>query len=87
MAVVWIPSLLRNLTAGQKQARVPGKTVGEAIDALDGLYPGIKARLCEGDHLNPALMAMVNGVEAGRGLTTPVSEETEIHFLPAIGGG
>jgi molybdopterin synthase sulfur carrier subunit len=87
MAVVWIPSLLRNLTGGQKQVQVPGKTVGEAITALDGLFPGIKARLCEGDHLNPALMVMVDGVEAGRGLTTPVGEATEIHFLPAIGGG
>jgi molybdopterin synthase sulfur carrier subunit len=87
VAVVWIPSLLRNLTAGQKQVTVSGKTVGEAIDALDDRFPGIKGRLCAGDHLNPALMIMIDGVQAGRGLTTPVGEATEIHFLPAIGGG
>ena len=87
MAVVAIPSLLRKVTAGQSQVVVPGRTVRQVIDALDEIHPGVKARLCDGDQLNPALSIFINGVIATRGLATQVDDETEIHFLPVIGGG
>jgi hypothetical protein len=38
MAVVWIPSLMRDLTGGQEQVSAPGKTVGRVIAALDEAY-------------------------------------------------
>jgi molybdopterin converting factor small subunit len=87
MAVVWIPSLLRDLTAGQGQVNLPGTTVGQLIDALDAAYPGLKARLCEGDHLDPAIVVSVDGRIARLGLLAPVGEQSEVHFLPAVAGG
>jgi molybdopterin synthase sulfur carrier subunit len=87
MAVVWIPSLMRNLTGGQGQISAPGKTVREVIDALEEAHPGIKARLCDGDRLNPALSVYIDGQLYDRGLSAAVGEESEIHFLPAVGGG
>lgn len=87
MAVVWIPSLLRDLTAGQGQVNLPGTTVGQLIDALDAAYPGLKARLCEGDRLDPAIIVSVDGRIARLGLLAPVGEQSEVHFLPAVAGG
>ena len=87
MATVRIPSLLRDLTAGQETAEVPGRTVAQVISALDQAYPGIKARLCEGDRLGPTIAVSVDGRIAPLGLLAPVKEQSEILFLPAVGGG
>jgi hypothetical protein len=38
MALVWIPPLLRDLTAGSETANVPGVNVGQVIEA--GSTPG-----------------------------------------------
>jgi molybdopterin synthase sulfur carrier subunit len=87
MATVWIPSLVRNLTEGQETLTVPGKTAGQVIDALESAYPGIKARLCEGNRLRPALAVHVDGRVAQLGLLAPVGEQSEVQFLPAVAGG
>jgi molybdopterin converting factor small subunit len=87
MAQVWIPSLLRDLTGGKARIDAPGQTIGEVISALDASYPGIKARLCEGRELNPAIVAVVDGRTALLGLRERVGENSEIHFIPPVSGG
>jgi molybdopterin synthase sulfur carrier subunit len=87
MAVVWIPSLMRDLTGGQERVRVPGKTVGQVLAALEEAHPGVKGRLCEGERLAPTIMVSVDGKIARLGLLEPVREQSEIRFLPAIAGG
>jgi sulfur-carrier protein len=84
---VWIPSLLRDLTAGRETVRVDGQTVRQVIAALDRLYPGIKQRLCEGDLLRPGIAVAVDTQIAPLGLLQPVREGGEVHFLPAVSGG
>ena len=87
MPVVWIPPQMRDLTAGQDRVTVPGARVGEVIEALERRYPGLKARLCDGEALRPGL-AVVVGTEVSRlGWRQPVGPDSEIHFLPAIAGG
>jgi molybdopterin converting factor small subunit len=87
MPRVYIPSLLRDLTGGKDVVTVPGACVGEVIDELERVYPGVKDRLCEGDALRSG-MAVVVGTEVSRlGLRQPVGPDNEVHFLPAIGGG
>ena len=61
MATVWIPSLMRDLTAGQAQIVVQGRTLGAIVDALEEAYPGVKARLLRDDQLDPALHALIDG--------------------------
>ena len=46
MPTVFIPAQLRSLTGGVLQVEVEGRTVREAVAALDAIYPGVKARLC-----------------------------------------
>lgn len=87
MATVWIPSLLRDLTGGRETLSASGSTVRQLIDVLERDYPGIKARLCDGNQLRPGLSVAVDSAIARLGLAEPVKDNSEVHFLPAIGGG
>lgn len=87
MAVVWIPPLLRNLTGGVETVRVPGTSVRQLVEELEVIHPGLKARLCEGDAMRPGVAVIVDGLVAPLGLLQAVRPESEVHFLPAIGGG
>ena len=87
MPTVWIPALLRDLTGGCETVTVSGTTVRHVIEALEQRYPGIQKRLCDGDELRRGMAVVVDTEVARLGLLQPVSENSEIHFLPAIGGG
>jgi molybdopterin synthase sulfur carrier subunit len=87
MPTVWVPALLRDVTGGHETVTVSGKTVAEVIDALERLHPGVRERLCAGDTLRPGMAVIVDTEVARLGLFQPVSEQSEVHFLPAIGGG
>ncbi len=66
---------------------VEGRTVRQIINNLDASYPGMKARLVDNDRIIPGMAVIVDGEVSRLGLLQRVSEENEIHFLPAIGGG
>jgi molybdopterin synthase sulfur carrier subunit len=87
MATIWIPSLMRDLTAGQERVDVPGRRVSELIEALEAAYPGFRDRVCEGERLAPAISVWVDGHIAPLGLRQAVDEGSEIQFLPAVAGG
>ena len=87
MATVWIPSLLRSLTQGRENFRIPGATVREVVDNMEALYPGIKARLCEGNELRPGIAVAINTQVAQLGLAQAVPPDSEVHFVLAISGG
>jgi sulfur-carrier protein len=87
MATVVVPNLMRDLTGGQAQVEAPGRTIRAVIEALDERYPGVRARLCDGDTLSPVLTVAVDGKLSRLGLLQPVGEMSEIRFLPAIEGG
>src|SRR5438309_168473 len=87
MATVWIPSLLRNLTQGRETIQVAGASVRQIIDNLDVNFPGIKERLCDGGELRRGMAVFINTEVAQKGLAQAVPENSEVHFVPAIGGG
>jgi sulfur-carrier protein len=87
MARVFIPPQLRDLTGGAAQVEAAGETVREVVDALEAQFPGLRARLCRDGELAPALQVSVDHVMSQRGLRAKVRPESEIHFLPAFGGG
>ena len=87
MPTVWIPAPLRSLTKQQETVCVPGGTVREVIDQLDAQFPGIKARLCEGDALRRGMVVAIDAEVSRLGLEQTVCDNNEVHFLPAIGGG
>ena len=87
MPVVFIPSLMRDLTNGQEQVRVKGATVRQVINSLDEAYPGTRGRVMEDGRIHPSIAVFIDGEPALLELLEPVGEESEVHILPAIGGG
>ena len=88
MATVFIPSLLEGLTGGARTVEVSGRNLRQVINALDERFPGMKERLLDEDGaLIPEIVAAIDGETNHLGLLQPVTETTEIQFVPAIGGG
>lgn len=84
---VFIPTQLRTLTDGLDHIALEAANVGDVVNALEEQFPGIKTRLCTGDELSTSLQVSVDGVMSTRGLAAKVRPDSEVHFLPAIGGG
>ena len=87
MPRVFIPPLLRPLTGGASEVDVEASSVRQVIAALDERFPGIRERLCEGEQFRPGLAVAVDGRMSSVGLLQKVRPESEVHFLPAVGGG
>ena len=68
---------------------IPGSTVRQLVNNLEKEFPGIKENLYdeELDDLMPGLAVIVDGEASQLGLLERVNEDSEVHFLPAIGGG
>ena len=90
MAKVYIPAGLRAVASGQTSVTAAGDTLAAVIDSLERAHPGIRARLVsadEPDRLRPGLAAFIDGVQAGAGLRTRLTDESEVYFVPAVAGG
>ena len=87
MAKVFIPTMLQPLTGGVKQTECEGRNVRQVIDGLEAMFPGIKARLVEDGEIRSNLAVAIDGDVARMGMLERVSEGSEVHFVPAIGGG
>ena len=86
MATIFIPAPLQDLTGGLAEVELEAVSLGEVIARLEARFPGIKDRLCDDDQLSPALQASIDHVMT-RQLHADVGPDSEVHFLPAIGGG
>jgi molybdopterin synthase sulfur carrier subunit len=80
---------MQRLTGGQQRLQVAGCTVRQVIDNLGQAFPGLKAELydAEEDLVMPGLAVIIDGETSQLGLLEHVREDSEIHFLPALGGG
>ena len=87
MATIFIPTMLQKMTAGDKKVDMDARNVRQVIDRLDELYPGIKNRLVEDGEILPNLAIAIDGDVAIMGMLEKVREDSEVHFVPAIGGG
>jgi molybdopterin synthase sulfur carrier subunit len=79
--------MLQKLTSGARSIEMKASNVRQVVEQLEELYPGIKGRLVENDEMQEGLAVVVDGDVAIMGLLTKVSENSEVHFVPAIGGG
>jgi len=84
---VSLPAALTRLFPGcPREARVEAATVGEAIAALNGAWPGLRDRLCDG---SPALRRHIRVFVRGEiaGLDTRLTSGDEVYVVTAISGG
>ena len=89
MAEGGIPQKLQQLTDGKQQGQGEGTTVRRLINNLEELHPGISEFLCDEmqEDLIPGLAVIIDGEVSLLGMLDKVQETSEVHFLPAIGGG
>ena len=79
--------MLQSLTGGAKRVDCDARNIRQVIERLEELYPGIKDRLVENGELRPNLAVAIDGDVAIMGMLEKVGENSEVHFVPAIGGG
>lgn len=88
--VIRIPTQLRQLTGGEGEVSVEAATVGDALKALEGSYPGLGERLFDE---SSSLRRFVNvflsdeDIRFLDGLATPVADGAVISIVPAVAGG
>ncbi len=87
MATVFIPALMRKLTGGREKIVAHGRTVGQIIADLDRQFPGFRHLVLEDGELKPSIAVSIDGEIATGELLDPVGESSEVHFVPALGGG
>jgi molybdopterin synthase sulfur carrier subunit len=87
VVTVFVPTMLQSLTDGVQQVEVEASNVRQVVDRLEELYPGMKERLVEDGRIKRNLAVSIDGEIARMGLLEKVGEHSEVHFVPAIGGG
>ena len=79
--------MLQSLSEGVKRVDIEASTVRQVVDELERLYPGMKERLVEDGGIIPSMSVSIDGEISRIGLLEKVGEDSEVHFVPAIGGG
>jgi sulfur-carrier protein len=87
MPTVVIPALLRKFTGGVERAELPGRSIRELIRQLGEQFPGIDKQLLEDGDIRPSIAVSIDGEIATGGVLDTVAENSEVHFIPALGGG
>jgi molybdopterin synthase sulfur carrier subunit len=87
MPIVVIPALLRKFTGGVERVELPGKSIRELIRHLGERFPGIDKQLLEDGDIRPSIAVSIDGEIATGGVLDTVGENSEVHFIPALGGG
>ncbi len=80
---------MRNLTNGLERIEIEARNVGQLVEGLESRFPGFRNRLCDEhtEKIRPSIAVMVDGRSASKGFLEPISDDSEIHLLPAFGGG
>ncbi len=87
MATVYIPSLMQKLSGGKSKVEIEGATVRQIVNNLEAQYPGFKERLVDDGRIKGNISVAVDGEITPLGMLEKVAENSEVHFLPALGGG
>jgi len=87
MPIVVIPALLRKFTGGTERVDVPGKSIRELVRNLGQQFPGIDQQLLQDGDIRPSIAVSIDGEIATGGVLDAVNDDSEVHFIPALGGG
>lgn len=84
---VRLPSPLDSYTGGLREVDLPGRTLAEVMDALDGRFPGTRFRIVdERGRIRPHIHVFVNEDLAGD-LALPVGPADRVMIVAALSGG
>jgi sulfur-carrier protein len=88
--LIRIPTPLRNLTGDRAEIAVQASSVREALEALEAMHGGIKARICdENGNVRRFVNVFVNDEDIRflDNLETPLKDGDSLSIVPAIAGG
>jgi sulfur-carrier protein adenylyltransferase/sulfurtransferase len=88
--IVRVPTPLRGFTAGEREVRVEGETVGAAVHALCEIHPGLRRHLYGTDGSLRSFVSIFLNEEDMRNRqreATPVRDGDVVSIVPAIAGG
>ncbi len=80
MADVTFSSGLRRHTGGEEKVHIEAATVRDLIKALGARYPELREPL-------GSMAVAIDGEIVNDPLLEPLSPNSDVHFLPPIGGG
>ena len=80
MADVTFSSGLRRYTGGEEKVHIEAANVRELIKALGARYPDLREPL-------ESMAVAIDGEILHEPLLEPLSPNSDVHFLPPIGGG
>lgn len=87
---VRIPTILRSYTAGLAEVSLEGATLRDVLAALEAAYPGIAARVLDGDGRVRRFVNVYvddDDVRFAAGLETPTPPGATVSVIPAVAGG
>ena len=87
---VLIPTPLQKFTNSEASVECEASNIDTLIDALEGSFPGIKARLCDDSgKLRRFLNFYVNeeDIRFLENQATELSDGDEVSIVPAVAGG
>ena len=87
MIRVAIPSQLIAYTGGATRVEAEGATVGDVMDSLDLLFPGLKFRVIDEQGRIRRHMRIFVGRDEARAISVPVREGGEVLLFGALSGG
>lgn len=88
MPLVYLPVPARDLTGGVDRCELEAASVRQVIGLLEERFPGMRDRLLDArGELKPGMRVTVDGHVSSLGLLAKLDADSEVHFLPAIGGG
>jgi len=79
--------MLQFLTSGVKDLRIDVRNIEEVVRILEKQFPGMSDRLLVDGQLVSTVVVSVDGQVSHLGLLQRVKEESEVHFVPNMGGG
>jgi molybdopterin converting factor small subunit len=83
---VLIPTPLRSYT-GAHEVEAHGATLGELLDTLDRLYPGLRFRMIdEQNRIRPHMRVFING-EQSFDMAKALRADDAVHIVQALSGG
>ena len=78
---------MRDLTGGVEKFDLPAANLRQLLVAIAAAEPDWAEQLWDGEAIRPGLAVSIDGAFSSRGLLAKLGPASEIHFLPAIGGG
>ncbi len=90
IAKIIIPWYITQLGVGNWQGNVQAHNVGECLDRLEDILPGIRDRIFNADgQIHAYINIFVNSRDIMwvKGLNTEVQETDEVYILPTLAGG